>query len=77
MANEEFIGGIFDSPPGNFVTDKVFLVNYNLTANTGTFKYYSTNGFPSPEKAGTYMPTTCPAGTAGTVTPDGPDRFPD
>jgi hypothetical protein len=77
MANEEFFGGIFGSPPGNFTTDNVFIVNYDLSANSGTYKYYSTNGFPSTANAGTYVPEICPAATATTVTPDGPDRFPD
>ncbi len=76
MANEEFFGGIFGSPPGNFTTDNVFIVNYDLSTNSGTYKYYSTNGFPSPENVGTYALGICPAVTAITVTPDGPDRFP-
>ncbi|MHA2217876.1 MAG: hypothetical protein ACXACY_18225, partial [Candidatus Hodarchaeales archaeon] len=77
MADEEFFGGIFGSPPGFFAVNKTFIVDYNLSTNSGTYKYYSSNGFPSTEAAGTYEPVICPLVTATTVTPDGPDRFPE
>lgn len=77
MANEEFFGGIFDSPPGFFATDNAFILVYNLSTNSGTYKYYSSNAFPSTDAQGTYVPGICPAVTTTTVIPDGPDRFPD
>jgi hypothetical protein len=75
MADEEFFGGVFGSPPGDFTTDNTFILVYDLSANSGTYKYYSTNGFPSTTAGGTYELGICPAETATTVIPDGPDKL--